>query len=387
MSYVLLIAKLFFWTMIFLIAYSYFLYPIFLVLFSLFKKPIEINSNGSYIPSVSMVISAYNEEKVIEEKIKNCLTLDYPKEKLEIVVGSDGSTDNTVCIVAKFSDQAIRFWNFPKRMGKVNVLNKITPYLTSQIVVFSDANTMYEADAIKELVKPFSNSKIGCVCGKLVLKKPNENCGGEFEGFYWQYESFLKKYEGRYGSLLGANGGIYAIRKNLFEILPSNTLIEDFVLPMKILSRGYNVYFAPDAIATEETSRTIHEESRRKTRIGAGDYQALTLTLPMLNISRGFPSFAYWSHKVLRWLVPFFLIFLLLLNLLLLGKAIYQLLFIIQSMVYMGAFIGYMLSKRKRNIKLFSILYYFIVMNTSLLIGFFRFFSGMQSVAWERVDR
>ncbi|MDD5680411.1 MAG: glycosyltransferase family 2 protein [Candidatus Omnitrophica bacterium] len=388
MSYVLLIAKLFFWIMIFLIVYSYFLYPIFLVLFSLFKKPIEVNSNGSYIPSVSMVISAYNEEKIIEEKIQNCLALDYPKEKLEIVVGSDGSTDNTARIFAKFSNRAIRFWDFPERMGKVNILNEIIPHLTSEIVVFSDANTMYEADAIKELVKPFSNPKIGCVCGKLILKKPDRNCSGEFEGFYWKYESFLKKYEGRQGSLLGANGGIYAIRKNLFEILPPNTIIEDFVLPMKILSKGYNIYFALDAIATEETSRSIHEESKRKIRIGAGAYQTLLMTLPMLNIFRGFPSFAYWSHKVIRWLVPFFLIALVLINLFLLQHGnIYQCLFYLQAIFYGGALAGYLLSKRKHQLKLFLTLYYFVAMNVSLLLGFFRFISGTQQVTWERAER
>jgi len=381
-----LILKLLFWMALSLLSYTYFIYPLILILLNVYKFKPDIN-NETVLPHVAMVVAAYNEEKIIEEKIINYLRLDYPKDRLEIIIGSDGSSDMTANIVKKYATKGVRLYNFGKRIGKVNILNRIVPGLKAKIIVFSDANTMYEPNAIRELVKHFSNNSIGCVCGRLILNKPNDSYEGEFEGIYWKYETFLKRLESTKSSLLGANGGIYAIRKELFQILPSTTIIEDFVIPMKVLERRYGVIYEPQAIAYEETSRSIEEESKRKARIGAGAYQALLLTLPMLNIFRGFPSFAYWSHKVLRWLVPFSLILLFFLNVLLLGKALYQVLFIIQCVIYTGAFIGYLLSTKKHHLKLFTVLYYFVAMNVSLLVGFFRFFSGMQSVTWERVER
>lgn len=378
--------KIIFWVSISLVLYTYFIYPLILMLLRLLKSRITVEEKDFY-PSVSLIISAYNEEKVLEAKIINCLQLSYPKDRLEIIIGSDGSTDRTETIANKYIEQGVRFLDFSRRTGKVNVLNNIIPQAKGGIIVLSDANTIYEPNSIQELVKHFINPRIGCVCGKLILKKPDTSYGGEFEGIYWKYESFLKRLEGRMGFLLGANGGIYAIRKNLFEIIPTNTIVEDFVIPMKILENGYKIIYEPEAVAFEETSKSIAEEIKRKIRIGAGAYQAILLTIPMLNIFRGFPSFAYWSHKVIRWFVPFLLIFLLLFNILLIKESRYLYLFILQCIGYLGAFTGYLLNKNKIQLKLFTPLYYFVAMNVALLIGFFRFIMGLQSVTWERVDR
>ena len=341
----------------------------------------------SRLDLVSLVVSAYNEEEIIERKIMNCLELDYPKDKLEIIIGSDGSTDKTDEIIKRYSQEGVRLYRFNQRQGKVNVLNKLIYKTRGRIIVFSDANTIFKPSAVKELVKHFIDPRIGCVCGKLILQRANSSFEGKIEGIYWRYESFLKRLEGRMGSLLGANGGIYAIRKELFNPLPSNTIVEDFVIPMKILQKGYKVIYAPLAIAFEKSAKGISEQRIRKTRIGAGNYQALLLTLPLLNIFRGFPSLAYWSHKVIRWFVPFLLILLLIFNILLMKENFFQIIFILQACFYAGAAIGYFLSENNYQIRLFVLMYYFISVNWSLLMGFFKFIAGTQKVTWQKVNR
>ena len=169
-------------------------------------------------------------------------------------------------------------------------MNSLVPQAKGDILVFSDANTTFEPDVLKKLVRYFSNDRIGCVCGKLVLKRAENSCGGEIEGVYWKYENFLKQIEGKMGLLLGANGGIYSLRKELFTRFPADTIVEDFVIPIAILQKGFKVVFEPEAVAYEDASKSIEEEVVRKKRIGAGDYQALFLTLPLLDIRNGLAS-------------------------------------------------------------------------------------------------
>jgi len=374
-----------FWLSTIMIVYSYFGYPLVLLVLSVF--PARTVRKGEITPSVSILVSVYNEQKVIEAKLRNCLALDYPKDKLEIVVGSDGSTDNTDTIVAKHARAGVKLIRLNKRTGKVNALNVAIPRLKGEIVVFSDANTIYERDAIKKLVRNFADPRIGCVCGELVFKNGEENEVGNLEGFYWRFEQFLKRREGGRGALLGANGGIYAIRKALFEPLPSNTIVEDFVMPMKILEKGYKVIYEPEAVAHEETSKRIVQEMERRVRIGAGDFQALTLTWRMLNPFRGFPAFAYISHKVIRWFVPFFLIFTFFANTFLLSQKFYLTVFLLQCTFYLMAIAGRALSKLKIRFKLFGLPYYFISMNIALFFGFIRFCANSQEVTWKRTER
>ncbi len=374
------------WILISLIFYTYIAYPgLLYVMYKIFPK--WRIGKSEKLPFVSMLIAAYNEESIIMDKIKNCLSINYPKENIEILIGSDGSNDATVEILNKNNYSHIRIFDFKKRRGKINVLKDLVDSARGEILVFSDANTMYEPDALARLVAYFVDYRIGCVCGRLKLKSSDKSKEGEYEGLYWKYESFIKHIEGELGTVLGANGAIYSIRKDLFPNIPNNTIIEDFVIPMKILERGYKTVYEKEAVAYEEASKTIADESRRKMRIGAGAYQTLFLTLPMLNIFKGLPSFAYWSHKVIRWFVPFFMVIIFILNMCLINDPVYLTLFFVQIALYVGALAGYLISKTEMHSRVFALLYYFVSMNISLLVGFFRFARGAQKVTWKRVER
>ena len=380
------VLKIIFWISLFLITYSYVFYPLLLIVLSKFLKSEELKLHGE-LPKVSIIIAAYNEEKVIEKRIQNCLSLDYSLDYLEIIVASDGSDDHTNDLVRSFVSSGVRLFDFKQRRGKVNVLNETVPHAKGEIIVFSDANTVFERDALKKLVRHFENPEVGCVCGLLKFISAQGSKTGELEGVYWKFETLLKTVEGRRGSLLGANGAIYAIRKELFVHCPADTIVEDFVLPMKILEKGYKVIYDPQAVAVEETAKHIVQEKQRRIRIGAGDFQALMMLLPMLNPLRGFSALAFWSHKVLRWVAPFFLILTFITNLFLLNDSFYKILFGLQCLFYTCAFLGQVLAWSGIQIKLFSLCYYFVSMNLALLLGFVRFAVGTQQVAWERTER
>lgn len=377
----------FFWACFILIIYTYFIYPAFLYLF--YRSPLKKKEASSDYrwPKVSLVVAAYNEEKVIAKKIENSLDLDYPEDRLEIIISSDGSTDNTDTIAEKYVSHGITFLKFNSRRGKVNVLNDVIPKAKGEVVLLSDANTIYKGDAVKKIVRDFADPEVGCVCGELIFRNVEKNEVGALEGFYWRYEQFIKKIEGANGALLGANGGIYAIRKGLFEILPSNVIIEDFVIPMRILEKGYDVIYESAAVAFEETSKKVIQEMERRIRIGAGDFQSLLLTWKLLNPSRGFAAFAYLSHKVIRWLVPFFLISLFFINIFLIQERFYFVTFLLQSGFYSAAILGRILSRTNLRLKFFGLPYYFISMNIALFFGFIRFCANSQSVTWQKTER
>jgi len=306
---------------------------------------------------------------------------------MQIIIASDGSTDGTNQIVREFARQGVILLEFRERRGKINVLNEAVSKANGEIIVFSDANTMFASDAVKKLVRHFGQPSIGCVCGQLHFQCSEGSRTGELEGFYWKFETMLKKIEGSRGSLLGANGGIYALRKSLYEPCPSNTIVEDFVIPMKILQRGYRVIYDPEAKATEVVVTHIIQEMARRIRIGAGDFQALFMLLSMLNPLRGFSALAFFSHKVLRWFAPFLLILIFVTNMFLLQQDFYFYFFVIQLGFYLFALIGRFLTRIGRYVKLFSLSYYFVSMNIALLIGFFKYITASQKVAWERTER
>ncbi|MFA5143015.1 MAG: glycosyltransferase family 2 protein [Candidatus Omnitrophota bacterium] len=380
----LVIIKILFWTSAGLVFYAYFIYP---AILCFFKRGDSLQNQIYELPHVSLIVSVYNEEKVLPEKIRNILSIDYPKDKLEVVIASDGSNDNTNKIVSEYSKDGVKLIAFTERSGKVNVLNKVIPELKGDIVALSDANTFYKSNAIRKLVRNFYDPKVGCVCGELVFQSPKDSEIGKLEGFYWRYEQFLKRVEGSNGSLLGANGGIYAIRKSLFKPLPSNTIVEDFVLPMKMLEKGYAVIYEPGAIAYEETSKKMIQEMERRVRIGAGDFQALLLTWRILNPAHGFKAFAYLSHKVIRWFAPFLLIAAFVANLILAGNEYYHFILLLQCLFYLAALSGRIFSQFGIRFKLFGLPYYFISMNIALFLGFIRFCNNSQSVAWKRTER
>ncbi len=380
--------KIIFWISSFLIFYTYLIYPGILWAFFRRKGLIynhELSAVNGDLPFVTILVSAHNEEKVIDGRIHNLLELDYPKEKLEIIIASDGSDDNTDNIVKGYNGKGVRLVSFKERMGKVNVLNNVIPESRGEIIVLSDANTVFKKSAVKILINRFSDKRIGCVCGELNFRK---NSGVEnLEGVYWRYEQFLKGIEGARGSLLGANGGIYAIRKELFQKIPADTIVEDFVIPMHILEKGKKVIYEPEAIAFEDAGKVIVQELARRIRIGAGDFQALTLTWRMLNPLKGFSAFAFISHKVIRWLVPFFMIFAFFTNLALSGALLYKALFAMQIIFYLLAVTGRVLVSAHLKARFAGLPYYFVSMNLGLFFGFVKFCFRRQKVTWDRTER
>jgi len=348
------------------------------------------------LPTVSIVVAAYNEEKVIEAKIHNMLALDYPKDKLEIIIGSDGSTDRTNEIVSAYREQEIQLINYTDRGGKTNVLNRTIPRATGDIIVLSDANTMYAKNALQKIIRYFRDSAVGCVCGELRFVSPEGK--QDSETAYWKYEVLLKFLESKLGTVLGANGAIYAIRRELFEPIPPDTVIDDFLIGMNVKKKGYKVYYDAEAVAYEETTSDVKAEFTRRKRIGAGNFHALTKTLSLLNPAKGFVAFAYLSHKVIRWCVPFLMLLALGTNIPVLIKMahpnsnhmglplLYGGLFSLQLLFYLLALGGH-LTRNRTSPKLLRLPYYFVSMNIALLFGFFRFITKTQKVAWKRTER
>jgi cellulose synthase/poly-beta-1,6-N-acetylglucosamine synthase-like glycosyltransferase len=332
------------------------------------------------------LIAAHNEELVIAERLENALALDYPKERLEVVVASDGSSDGTNDIVRRYHDRGVKLIEYIERQGKTSVLNRTIPLLDGEIVLLSDANTFYEPAAARRLARWFSNSSVGAVCGRLVLFDPQT--GTNVDSLYWRYETFLKRCEGRLGGLLGANGAVYAIRKSIYRKIPENTLVDDFVIPLyaKIATNCQIVYDA-EAIAHEETPANVRAEFRRRSRIGAGGYQCLVMLRRILHPRYGWTAFTFLSHKVLRWLCPFFLIGLFLSNAFLLHLTFFRLVFAAQITFYLLAAIVACIPPRIKLIKPLRLTTMFAGMNLALLVGFFQLLLQKQSGTWVRTMR
>ncbi len=340
------------------------------------------------LPSVSIVVAAYNEERAIKERVLNCLALDYPEDKLEVVIASDGSTDRTNTIVESMLSSRVKLLPFTERRGKVNALNAAVPHCLHEILIFSDATSHFESALAKKLVRHFGSKKVGCVCGNVVFTNAAGSNTGELEGVYWKLETYLRNREGERGCTLGATGAAFAMRKSLWKPCPANALVEDLVMPMKILEQGYRVNFEPEAIAQETAAEKIDEEFERRRRIGAGAIQSLFLLLPMLNPLRGFPAFAFLSHKVLRWIMPLLMITGLLSHAgLSTNSEFYRLLLVPHIGFYSLAFLGLLVGRKNRVYRVLSLPYYFVSMNTALLWGYYRYFRGTQKVTWNRVNR
>ncbi len=385
-----------FWIAVVLLLHTYFLYPLILVGIDAIRQMVanaRYLKNGydrrrrelePFTPPVSLVVAAYNEEDCIQAKLDNSLSIDYPDDRFEVLIGSDGSTDRTEPLVAACPDPRVRLSAAP-RGGKVSVLNRCIPSAQGEIVVLTDANTVIDKHAIRHLVRHFRDPEVGAVCGRLRLynrkKKEYE------ESTYWAYESLIKFYEGKHGAVLGANGGLYAIRRSLFDALPPQTVVDDFVIPLRLLDRGYKVVYEPEAVAFEETTEDYGREFGRRARIAAGNFQSLQIVPGVLSPARGFVSFAFWSHKVLRWVAPMLMAVALIANAALLASPLYQALFVVQLLFYALAWLGkgHRLSGALRRAA--STAYYFVYMNWALAVGFWRFLRGTQKAAWDRTAR
>ncbi len=380
---------LIFWVSIGLIGFSYAIYPF--VLFFVVKlfgdnNKRTIEDKNYEWPEVAVIIAAFNEEKEIKARVENLLSQDYPADKLTIFIGSDGSTDETNNILKRFNADNFQPHIFDENRGKATVLNDLVELVDQPYIVFSDANTHFEPNAIKHLVRHFTDEKVGAICGELNLY--NNDSNDNKDNTYWRYEQFLKENEGKLNALLGANGAIYAIRTELYTPIPENTIVDDFLIVMNVAKRKYKIIYDKDALAHEEIAPSISEETKRRIRIGTGNYQAFTNLTWALNPLIGWRFFTYFSHKVLRWFTPHLMLIAFLCNILLLGGSLYNGLFALQLIAYYLAFWGKKESDKGNKIPIpVAFLAFFVSMNMALFKGFYKFaFKNVQGT-WQRTSR
>ena len=393
-----LILQILFWVLAFIVVYTYVGYGILLYLiikirriFKIGKKP---NADPNYQPDVTLFISAYNEKDYVDGKMKNSLELDYPKDKLHIVWVTDGSDDGTPEILKQYNNVTVH--HLPERNGKISAMNRGMKFVKTPIVIFSDANTMLGNESIKRIVNLFATPTVGCVSGeKRIINKESDAASGAGEGLYWKYESALKKWDAELYSVVGAAGELFAIRTELYKDVEKDTLLDDFVISLRVAQDGYTIQYDPEAYAIETASANVKEELKRKIRISAGGIQSVVRLRSLLNIFKyGTLSFQYISHRVLRWtLTPACLLvliplgFVLAYNEGLLNLGLYSTLFWLQLLFYVAALTGWFLENRSTRIKALFVPYYFFIMNLSVVLGFFRYMKKSQSVNWERAKR
>jgi len=375
--------ELLFLFLLIIILYIYFGYPAILILFGFLRTSKPLN-RGNSAPRVTLIITAHNEGKIIRQKIENSLSLDYPKDKLEIIVASDGSTDDTDEVVAEYENRGVILDQLATRRGKTAAQNGAVAKSSGEVIVFSDANAMYARDAVKKLVRNFDDKTVGCVCGELKYTNSWESMAGKGENLYWKYEKFLKRKESQISSLLGVTGSIYAVRRSLYVPLEDHS-ISDFVEPLEIVRNGYRVIYEPEAISFEKASVDMKTEFKRKIRIVARSIRGLFGEKELLNIFKyGIFSIQLISHKLLRWTMPLLLICLFGTNLLLWNSGdMFKILLIFQALLYSSALVGWVFELVGSKIKLFYIPYYFSMVNLAALIGWFKYLTGKKEVVWE----
>ena len=296
-----------FWAALLIVVYTYLLYPVLIWFLTVARKAPDYAPLAEW-PDLSLIIAAYNEEAVLRTKLENALALDYPDEKLDIIVVSDESSDDTDSIAAEFAERGVCLFRVGKRGGKTLAQNAGVELASGRFLVFSDANSMYAPDALKRLMAPFADGRIGCVCGELQYANPDDGGVGKGEGAYWRYEQFLKQRESLLSSTLGANGAIYALRRELFEELGSE-IISDFVMPIRVWRQGYRVLYESKAIAVEHSGGSFGDEYGRRRRIITRSLHGLWTQRGVLNpFAHFFFALQMFSHKVLRWLVPVLLL-------------------------------------------------------------------------------
>jgi poly-beta-1,6-N-acetyl-D-glucosamine synthase len=385
-----------FWFALFIVFYTFFGYGILLYLLvkikRLFTRKDALTPLPGTFPSVTLVVAAYNEEDIIEEKIKNTLGLNYPEEQLQIIFVTDGSSDNTPDTVRKFPK--IQLLHENNRSGKMAAIKRVIPFIKGSITVFTDANTFLNKDALVHLVKHYQNPKVGAVAGeKKIMVKDTADASSAGEGFYWRYESTLKKWDYELYSNVGAAGELFSIRTDLYQPVESDTIIDDHMIAMRIAEKGYIIAYEPNAYAMETASADTREELKRKIRIAAGGIQSIfrlkraanPFIFPLL-------TFQYISHRVLRWTItPWLMLLLFVLNVFICMEypqyQVYNVILLFQVLFYVAALLGWFLERRNIKFKIAFIPFYFSMMNYAVIAGTFRYFKGKQSAAWEKSRR
>ena len=373
-----------FWVCFLLVAYTYVLYPVLLFLASSVARlgrGARTATETAPLPAVSLIIPAHNEERHLPAKLVNLAALQYPKDRLEILFVSDGSTDATNEILQRATGGNMTSLVLPTRGGKSNALNQAVGRVRHDILVFSDAATLFAPDAVSKLVRHFADPRVGVVCGALQFQASAES--RQTEGLYWRYESLLRLMESRIGVTLTASGAIYAIRRACFVPLSADTLVEDLVVPMTARRLGFHVLYDPDARGTDFAASTVAGEFARRVRIATGSFRALggLLRGPLDPVT----AFAFVSHKLLRWTLPFLLIGMLVTSAALLESPLYLALFVLQALFYGWGLVGYLFRQRIQGIRFALVAYYLLAIHLAFLVGFVRYLSGRREIEWRQV--
>lgn len=387
------LATLVFWACLLLVAHTYLLYPIFLVLASTL---VQVGRDWRYLrtrqdrrpraatdpfPSVTLIVPAYNEERHLPDKLANLRALDYPPDRLEVIFVSDGSTDRTADILRAVEDPAIRSLVLPARSGKCNALNRAAAAARHDVLVFSDAATLFAPNAIRALVRHFADSRVGVVCGALQFEATAES--RKTEGVYWGYESMLRLMEGRLGVTLVASGAIYAVRRSCYPTLAADTLTDDLAVPLAVRRLGFRVLYDPEARATDFAASNVAGEFTRRVRVATGSFRCLRdlVRTPMSPLT----AFAFFSHKLLRWVLPFLLLGLFASSVALWGEPFYRAVLIAQILFYLWAALGFLGRRRMQGIRYALFAYYLLAIHLAYLVGFLHFLGGRREATWQRV--
>jgi biofilm PGA synthesis N-glycosyltransferase PgaC len=388
---IMLFWKYVFWISCFIIFYNYAGYAILVYLFNRFKRRKKLAPPEGFSPSISFIVAAFNEEECIDKKIINSLQQVYPSDKIEFIFITDGSTDTTPDVVKAYP--LIKLLHSEERLGKSAALNRAVLHAKNEILIFSDANTVLNKEACLNISKHYFDNKVGGVAGEkkvVAIENDNQNPANS-EGLYWKYESSLKKLDSDFHSVVGAAGELFSIRRSLFESVSPDVILDDFVISMKIAQQGYQIVYEPDAFAMELPSMSIDDEKKRKVRIAAGGFQAMTMLPEALLPWKNFKlSFLYISHRALRWtLTPICLVLAFISNLILVyssASPVYTTALLLQATFYLSGF-AYKLLPTVRKVSILKLPYYFIFMNISVFQGFAKFLGKKQSAAWEKAKR
>lgn len=377
-------AQIIFFASLAVLIYVYIGYPLLVYLVSV-VRPKKI-SRAAFEPFVTVLITAYNEEKDIAAKLENTLRIDYPAEKLEILVASDCSNDRTESIVESFAAKGVKLYRQSERLGKTSAQNAAVEKSAGEIILFSDATTMYADDVLKQMLPAFADETVGCVAGKLIYVDVSSSNVGKGAKSYWSYETFIKQSESRACSLIGASGCLYAVRKSAYRPMYAEAC-SDFLIATKIYEQGLRTVFEPSAICTEETNRHADKELTMRVRVISQTFTDLWRNRRMMNPFRsGFYAVELVSHKLLRYAVPVFLILIFKSSAILaFSSKIFMLIFAAQIAFYLFALIGWILERRSKTIAVFAIPFYFVLTNLASLIGFYKFLKGERYAVWKPI--
>ena len=374
--------QILFWTSVTALAYTYAGYPMLLLLVAKFRsRPVQ---RAEWTPTVSIIISAYNEEQDLATKLENTLALDYPKDRLEIIVSSDCSTDRTDEIARSFASRGVRLHRQPERLGKTAGQNAAVELASGEIILFSDATTHYNPDVLRAMVPSFADPTVGCVAGRLIYVDPSASSVGRGARSYWGYETFLKQHESRVCSLIGASGCLYAVRRSAYVPL-YHEACSDFIIATKMVEQGLRAVFEADAVCTEDTNRRTDKELGMRVRVITQTFTDLWRHRSMLNPLRsGFYAVQLWSHKVMRYMVPLFLFGVLICSWLLFERSpFFTAVFFAQLLFFALAVLGWVLEHLGVHSRVLALPHYFVLANLASLLAFFKFLSGERYASWE----